>query len=879
MGNTYNDSEYTAEKENIISLLSDESVPKACLMKRLKCMLKNSTEHTSDSDIVWIKARIKTDNFSKKMSFGRAKRLMEHIPSCETSFAEQSCSAYNEYLNECEKHTHSVKFVSGIIAIIALLLFAVCGVMLFIADNNGWLYGTRDLRFTAEGYEYIEKNAIKYNQYVKVGIPNKEGYDVLGIINAISGEMLFDKNGISNETVSNRDLSDFDAYQLEVVYEPHVYSATVCTTSGATLTTFEYTVEDEPNDVIASPQCLEGYVFDGWFLDADFKKPFSGDFGDYAYDKEPLILYPHYSLDNWTIIWDPNCGNILSNDLINDYTIFTDVALPKSDVVTREGYNFIGWQLNGNIISYFTPTVMKDITLIAVWEPKQYELNYELCGGEFIEDYDITYTVEDAVKLPEPRRKAYIFEGWFYDKSYYRNISVVEKGNLGNKTFYAKWTPITYYISYDLNGGINSEFNPNEYNADRSVRLYAPQRLGYKFIGWVDDSKSELVTELIAQVNEHVNLIAVWEANQYTITVCPNNGQEPYRQQVRYGEYYAIAPPSYRGHTFNAYMLNGEAFPISNIYTIPSNIQITADYATNTYTINYISEHVKIATQQVVYGESFSFIEPEYRKNYEFVGWFDKEIGGSQISEGIYKYDSNIQVYAVWLKIVNINLESGKKYVIDFTIDKAYIIGNYTGKTGLCTDVRIVVSKRDANLTVHLINAGFTGKADKNAFYCENTSYLLTIINTGTSYIQGGYGTSGVNGVSGSAMTSSNCNGTDGQKGKHAISCGRVAFESTDDKSTLTLKGGNGGNGGNGGVDTDRSRMWLNYLPDGGNGASSGAALYCIAYSINGTTVKFEQGLPGKGGQAGFRADWWTSKCPGTSGSNGKQLNAIVYKH
>ena len=194
------------------------------------------------------------------------------------------------------------------------------------------------------------------------------------------------------------------------------------------------------------------------------------------------------------------------------------------------------------------------------------------------------------------------------------------------------------------------------------------------------------------------------------------------------------------------------------------------------------------------------------------------------------------------------------------------------------TDICITVSMRDTDLTMNLISAGFRGKENRTAIDCENSSYTLTILLSGNSFIEGGRGRDGEDGKSGSAMNESNRDGTNGQDGGHALNCGTVIFEETVKNSSLTLKGGSGGNGGDGGVSKDRSRMWLNYTPNAGAGANSASALNCVSYSTNGATVCFEKGEAGKGGKAGSRGDWWSEACYGQNGSDGKQSEAVTKK-
>ena len=72
--------------------------------------------------------------------------------------------------------------------------------------------------------------------------------------------------------------------------------------------------------------------------------------------------------------------------------------------------------------------------------------------------------------------------------------------------------------------------------------------------------------------------------------------------------------------------------------------------------------------------------------------------------------------------------------------------------------------------------------------------------------------------------------------------------------------------------------MWLNYVPDGGNGGNSAAALYCVEYSINGTTVNFEKGTAGEAGDAGSRGTWWRACNYGKDGESGVQKDAVWMK-
>ena len=61
----------------------------------------------------------------------------------------------------------------------------------------------------------------------------------------------------------------------------------------------------------------------------------------------------------------------------------------------------------------------------------------------------------------------------------------IPAGSTGNRSYTANFTPITYTISYDLDGGTNNSSNPATYTIESaSITLNAPTRKGYTFIGW-----------------------------------------------------------------------------------------------------------------------------------------------------------------------------------------------------------------------------------------------------------------------------------------------------------------------------------------------------------------------------------------------------------
>ena len=97
-----------------------------------------------------------------------------------------------------------------------------------------------------------------------------------------------------------------------------------------------------------------------------------------------------------------------------------------------------------------------------------------------------SYTYGTGLTLPTPSRAFYSFGGW-YENSSFNGTAVTAVSNTasGNKTYYAKWTPAYYNVTYRIDGmqygEVDSVRSGTAFTA-RSVPADIPS--GYKFSGW-----------------------------------------------------------------------------------------------------------------------------------------------------------------------------------------------------------------------------------------------------------------------------------------------------------------------------------------------------------------------------------------------------------
>lgn len=188
-----------------------------------------------------------------------------------------------------------------------------------------------------------------------------------------------------------------------------------------------------------------------------------------------------------------------------------------------------------------------------------YTINYKLEGGKFNDSATTTsYNAYTSFALPEPTKEGYDFAGW-YTQDYTDAGSITENlfGNAGetqtinaDTTLYAKWTPNTYTITFDANGG-SGEMDSQSFTYDAAQNLTANKftRSGYTFAGWNTSSEgtgtsyanSASIKNLTDEPNGNITLYAQWakaviiltqdELNTYS---SPNNN---YRYTLPSGEY------------------------------------------------------------------------------------------------------------------------------------------------------------------------------------------------------------------------------------------------------------------------------------------------------------------------------------------------------
>jgi uncharacterized repeat protein (TIGR02543 family) len=159
----------------------------------------------------------------------------------------------------------------------------------------------------------------------------------------------------------------------------------------------------------------------------------------------------------------------------------------------------------------------------AQWQAVPYTMSFNSNGGETANASQIT-NIGQSFTFPSPgERTGYIFNGWIRgdiqnSPTYGIGTSFVT-GTTG-VNFVASWTPRTYTVTYNWNGGVGSPTNPANYTVDGTA-ITLPTgtntRDGYVFDGWqVAGTTTKLTSPYAPTAN--TLLEARWLDGAYVIT-------------------------------------------------------------------------------------------------------------------------------------------------------------------------------------------------------------------------------------------------------------------------------------------------------------------------------------------------------------------------
>jgi uncharacterized repeat protein (TIGR02543 family) len=251
----------------------------------------------------------------------------------------------------------------------------------------------------------------------------------------------------------------------------------------------------------------------------------------------------------------------------------------------------------------------------------------------------------------EPTRTGYTFSGWTCAEL---NVStptkplVVPTTATANLNVYAAWAPVTYTVTYTLNGGTIPLPNPNPATYDvtsAAFTLKNPVKPGYTFTGWTGSNGVTAQTTVTVPTGSTDNktYTANWSINTYTITYLPNGGtaaSSPNKATYQITEVpfninttAAANQPTRTGYLFDGWTGHNITVPTKTIpVTVnsfavqgePENLTYTAQWSPEPYTITYTmnggTNHASNPSGYNITSAAITLQAPT-RAGYTFAGW------------------------------------------------------------------------------------------------------------------------------------------------------------------------------------------------------------------------------------------------------------------
>lgn len=483
----------------------------------------------------------------------------------------------------------------------------------------------------------------------------------------------------------------------------------------------------------------EGYVFKGWFFDAQ-KTNMALVFNL----EEDTTVYAKWVKVN-TVTFNSNGGSTVEPIKVESGSIIEAPSQP-----TKQGFKFVGWYKEATFTNKFNfdnTEINNDITLYAKWNAV-YTVTYNTNGGNEIEPTSVE--VGKTYTLPEdPVKEGFRFAGWYTDEAL--TNAYVSTGEIGsNLTLFAKWTGNQYTVIYNANGGKgNMAQETFVYGTSKQLAKNIFTKVGYKFVGWSltatgeKDFNDEQIVLNLAKSGS-VTVYALWEKIEYHVVFVPNYAEQKNTPEeiddvvLKVGEQFDLTRTlaDLDHYTFNKWTLDvddvdaaytvGSTFILSEeIITAYANqnnqVKLFGLWTPKKYSVEFVGGEGatgSMTSQEFTFGVAQALTQNAFEKEgFSFVGWTDQDnnvyTDGQQIN-----VSKNLTLTAKWHDLV---------YTVRF---------NANGGTGSMSNQNVAVDEATFTANVKLtanqftrlgyVFAGWAIEAEGAKLYNDQAEVVLT---------------------------------------------------------------------------------------------------------------------------------------------------------
>ncbi len=392
-----------------------------------------------------------------------------------------------------------------------------------------------------------------------------------------------------------------------------------------------------------------GFVFDGWYKDAELTVPFDWESPVY----ENTTVYAKFSPAalKRTVTFEGNGGSPTVSQTVNDGG---KAVLPEPP--SKTGYAFKGWFLDNGTFSNgfdFETAITSDVTLYAKWT-RVFVVTFHNENGNAIS----SQTVEGGQTAAEPTDVFYngteenwMLEGWCTEEELETAFDFSTPIN-SDIELWANWVR-AFEVAFENNGGaVIASQTVTE--GGKAVLPEQPSRQGYVFKGWfLDNGTFSEGFDFETAITSDVTLYAKW-TRVFVVTFHNENGNAISSQTVEEGQ--TAAEPTevtcdksgdwrFEGWYTEEELLNVFDFDA----TLTSDTELWAGWS-QWFTLKFIDTsgtYADIEDIEVKAGSSLRDVPELKRDGFEFWGWcsygYSAELRFDNIS-------NNMNCFARWDK-------------------------------------------------------------------------------------------------------------------------------------------------------------------------------------------------------------------------------------
>lgn len=413
---------------------------------------------------------------------------------------------------------------------------------------------------------------------------------------------------------------------------------------SSTYASYSYDPNKEKELPTAADITKTGYTFGGWYDEGSGKTYNAlgkGDTGN-------KTLKAVWTANKYTVHFGMNTPagvTVTGSTPDEQFTYDVTQALTKNGYVAA-GYTFKGWSHQPEEGVLYTDsqavtnlTTDKETTLYAVWEKNPdttYTITYNGLDDANKVQEPSSYTAGVGAALTNPTKTGYTFAGW-WDNSANTDVGTdysIPATATGNKSFTAEWTPITYKVHFDANGGTGQMSDQTfTYDATASLTPNAFTNAGKVFYCWSTSANitngtsyvdGAAVSNLVSTQDGSITLYAQWvpESTVYHVVFDSMGGSVVPTQFVKSGNTASLpGDPTKTGYEFEGWYTSSTVFNDTTKFDfanvkITDNITLYAEWSRAYYRVTIDPDNGSYPISDEFYYGQTNVLNNAYFRNY-----------------------------------------------------------------------------------------------------------------------------------------------------------------------------------------------------------------------------------------------------------------------